>query len=58
MKLRLFVAGLGVVVSNGYAEEALQMAAYSPQEADEVLVTATRSPVALAITRASSECWA
>ena len=28
MKLRLFVAGLGVVVSNGYAEEALQMAAY------------------------------
>ena len=26
MKLRLFVAGLGVVVSNGYAEEALQMA--------------------------------
>ena len=47
MKLRLFVAGLGVVVSNGYAEEALQMAAYSLQVADEVLVTATRSPVAL-----------
>lgn len=54
MKLRLIAAGVGIVVSNGYAEEALQMAAYSPQVADEVVVTATRSPVALKDTLAST----
>jgi len=54
MKLRLFVAGFGVVVSHSYAEENLQMAAYTPMMGDEVVVTASRAPVALKDTLAST----
>ncbi len=58
MKLRLIVAGCGVLASSAYAEQGtegnLQVAAYSPQVADEVVVTATRSPVALKDTLAST----
>lgn len=60
MKLRLFVAGVGVLASSScisvaYAEDdALQVAAYSPAVGDAVVVTAARSPVALKDTLAST----
>ena len=54
MKLRLFVAGFGLLASASYAEESLQVAAYSPAIADAVVVTAARSPVALKDTLAST----
>jgi len=51
MKLRLFVAGVGIVTCSiqtvASAEEALQLAAYSPEMADEIVVTASRSPMAV-----------
>ena len=59
MKLRLFVAGVGVLASSScisvaYAEDdALQVAAYSPAVGDAVVVTAARSPVALKDTLAA-----
>ena len=56
MKLRSIVAGFGVLASSSYsfADDELQIAAYSPAMGDDVLVTAARSPVALKDTLASA----
>ncbi|MEE2733011.1 MAG: TonB-dependent receptor [Pseudomonadota bacterium] len=54
MKLRFIVAGYGLLASTVYGQETLQVAAYSPEMGNEVVVTASRSPVALKDTLAST----
>lgn len=54
MKLRLIVAGFGVVATASQAQEDLQMASYTPEMQDEIVVTATRSPMAVKDTLAST----